>query len=67
MYISKRFSSPPDKGISTYFLHALLFCARTGIFGAKYSKMDQVKVVEDSLKKLEVIWSTFHKYYFVHS
>ena len=27
------------------------------IFGSRYSRMDQVKFVEDGLKKFEVIWS----------
>ena len=32
VYISRCFSSPPDKGISTIFLHALLYSARADIF-----------------------------------
>ena len=38
---------------------ALLFSlmAPHTLFGSRYSRMDQVKFVEDSLKKFEVIWS----------
>ena len=35
-----------------------------GIYGTKYSEMDQVKFVEDSL---EVIWSALHKFFLVNS
>ena len=57
-----------------------MFCLEKGnvtIFlnGTEYSRMDQVKYVEETFKKSEGIWhipsnllkAIFHKFYLVHS